>query len=46
MMVKVAHVAVCAIPALLLAAGITHESGDIEDGVLVMMAFVFGRLSK
>ena len=46
LVLKVAQLCLCAIPALLLAAGITGETGKLEYGALVMVAFVCGRLSK
>ena len=46
MMLKIASFAVFAIPAMLLAAGITGETGKLEYGALVMVAFLIGRMSK
>ncbi len=46
MMSKIAGFAVFAIPAMLLAAGITGETGKFEYGALVMVAFLLGRMSK
>jgi hypothetical protein len=43
---KIGHFGMYAVQAVLLAAGVAGESGNITYGLLVIFAFIIGRMSK